>query len=90
MQPRKKTTPASPPVNYVREIPPAFLIFLFTAVFFIVLILVVLDANKDIKKSPPPTPFTVGGSAAFTAPNVFIDDISLYYLYETMSELTTR
>lgn len=87
---RKTEKSRNTAANSTREIPAAFLIFLFVAVFFIVVILLVLDANKNKPQSSPPVPFTVGGSAAFTAPNVFIDETSLFYLWETMTELTTK
>lgn len=72
----------------VKSIPPAFLVALFVVVLVITTILIIYAANKDNNKKPPPTPFTVGGTALFTAPNVFIDKRVLQYLDDTMTDLT--
>lgn len=85
---------SAPAVNstpkYVRSVPVAFVIFLIVVIIFIVLVLIIVDANS--KKTTPKSTvgFAIGGPAVFTAPNVFIDDIVLVYLSETMTEISTK
>lgn len=83
-------TPAPPKPSYVRGIPLYFILAILLLFFFIVIVLVTVDANKDNAVARPPSQFTVGGSAVFTAPIAFIDDISIRYLYETMAALQTN
>ena len=80
--------PPLPPPSYAKSVPPSFLIFVVVAVIFIVIALIIVDANSKTTPTATPSGLTTGGSAVFTAPNVFIDNTALLYLSETMTELT--
>lgn len=80
--------PAKKPPSYVRSLPLECVVIFLGAVLFIVVVLIVVDANTNKSSPPTKSAFTVGGSAAQTAPNVFIDDISIQYLAQILQELT--
>jgi len=94
--------PAPPPTNPTQAPPPArtkpqlpqnivpvwAIMVIIVGVIFITLVLVIVNANKLPPSPPKKTALTTGGSASQTAPNVFIDNIALTYLFQTMTDLT--
>lgn len=69
-------------------VPTWVIIAIVIIVLFVSLVLVIINANKLPPPGPHKAALTTGGSAAQTAPNVFIDNTALTYLFETMTDLT--
>ena len=76
------------PIPRPNVMPVWALVIIIGGFLFIVLVLVIVNANKLPPAGPKKAALTTGGSAAQTAPNVFIDNIALTYLFQTMTDLT--
>jgi len=88
--PASNPPPASRPKSLLKPnaVPVWAIIAIIVGLIFITLILVIVNANQLPPKPPAKSALTTGGSAAQTAPNVFIDNIALTYLFQTMTDLT--